>query len=155
MQKFCKLSPYISDIYKLSGVDHSGLFIYYVHSVKALGTSREQKAAFLFSVQLCFRLSTCYWFETAGFYILVKSCVIFEQTSTIQTSADITGMALVSSLCINAFGLSKYSMIQFCSFPEQETIQFRIKYGYVKSPLSASCRISLHFFWCTSPAFCY
>lgn len=49
MQKFCKLSPYISDIYKLSGVDHSGLFIYYVHCAKALGTSREQKAAFLFS----------------------------------------------------------------------------------------------------------
>lgn len=47
MQKFCKLSPYISDIYKLSGVDHSGLFIYYVHSVKVLGSSREQKAAFL------------------------------------------------------------------------------------------------------------
>lgn len=47
MHKFCKLSPYISDIYKLSGVDHSGLFIYYVCSAKALDTNREQKAAFL------------------------------------------------------------------------------------------------------------
>lgn len=47
MQKFWKLSPYISDIYKLSGVDPSGLFIYYMNSVKALGTSREQKADFL------------------------------------------------------------------------------------------------------------
>jgi len=48
MQKFCKLSPYISDIYKLSGVDHSGLFIYYVHSAKVLSTNREQKAAFCY-----------------------------------------------------------------------------------------------------------
>lgn len=147
MQKFCKLSPYISDIYKLSGVDHSGLFIYYVHSAKALGTNREQKAAFLlFSGLLCFRLSTCYWFETAGFHISVRSYVSFEQISTMQTSTHTTGMALVSSLCINAFGLSKYSMIQFLRLPEQETIQFKIRYGYVKSPLSASCTISLHFF---------
>lgn len=48
MQKFCKLSPYISDIYKLSGVDHSGLFIYYVCSAKVLSTNREQKAAFCY-----------------------------------------------------------------------------------------------------------
>lgn len=48
MQKFCKLSPYISDIYKLSGVDHSGLFIYYVRSAKVLSTNREQKAAFCY-----------------------------------------------------------------------------------------------------------
>jgi len=46
MQKFCKLSPYFSDVYKLSGVDHSGLFIYYVCSAKALSTNREQKGAF-------------------------------------------------------------------------------------------------------------
>lgn len=59
MQKFWKLSPYISDIYKLSGVDHSGLFIYYMNSVKALGTSREQKADFLlFTGSFCFRLAT-------------------------------------------------------------------------------------------------
>jgi len=46
MQKFCKLSPYFSDIYKLPGVDHGGLFIYYVCSAKALSTNREQKGAF-------------------------------------------------------------------------------------------------------------
>lgn len=60
MQKFCKLSPYFSDVYKLSGVDHSGLFIYCVHTAKALSTNREQKAAF-FVILFDFS-QTCYHF---------------------------------------------------------------------------------------------
>lgn len=156
MQKFCKLSPYISDIYKLSGVDHSGLFIYYVRSAKALGTNREQKAAFLlFSGLFCFRLSTCYWFETAGFHISVRSYVSFEQISTMQTSTHTTGMALVSSLCINAFGLSKYSMIQFLRLPRagNNTVQDKVWVCEISTVSKLYNFTAL--FLCISPAFCY
>lgn len=76
-------------------------------------------------------------------------------TSTMQTSTDITGMALVSSLCINAFGLSKYSMIQFLRLPRAGNNTIQDKVWLCEISIFSKLYNFTEIFSCTSPAFCY
>lgn len=76
-------------------------------------------------------------------------------TSTMQTSTDNTGMALVSSLCINAFGLSKYSMIQFMRLPRAGNSTIQDKVWMCEISTVSKLYNFTAIFLCTSPTFCY